>query len=356
MTPLQFEAQYSPLWQELEAGLDVAESGRAKKNAADKTAPFKISKWRAKRSKGEVDGARLSALYRRSCEHLALAQARAYPVHLTQRLELLTQRAHRLIYHRHDFGVARFKRLVLIEFPQSVRAHRWYLLAATLLFVLPTLLIGWATYQDPGFILHVVNASQVDNFDSMYGNGSGPLGRERSANTDWRMFGYYIMHNISIGFQCFAGGIFLGLGSVFFLFYNGVFGGAVAGYLTARGYSENFYSFIITHSAFELTAIVLSGAAGLRLGHALLAPGRRSRLEALKHAAQDAIVVIYGVIGMLLIAAALEAFWSSARWITPEVKYGVGGVCWALVLAYLIWQGRPARLPQSGPTGAARAN
>jgi len=52
-------------------------------------------------------------------------------------------------------------------------------------------------------------------------------------------------------------------------------------------------------------------------------------------------VVIYGVIGLLVVAAAVEAFWSSARWVTPETKYGVGAACWALVIAYLGWQGRP---------------
>jgi hypothetical protein len=44
---------------------------------------------------------------------------------------------------------------------------------------------------------------------------------------------------------------------------------------------------------------------------------------------------------MLLIAAVLEAFWSSARWVPPGVKYGVGAAGWALMLAYLGWQGRP---------------
>jgi uncharacterized membrane protein SpoIIM required for sporulation len=155
------------------------------------------------------------------------------------------------------------------------------------------------------------------------------------------MFGYYIMNNISISFKCFASGIFLGLGSLFFLAYNGVVAGSLGGYLTARGHGETFYSFVITHGAFELTAIVLSGAAGLRLGHALLAPGRYTRGVALKRAAADCAVLMYGVIAMLLIAAALEAFWSSARWVPPGAKFAVGGVAWALVLAYLSLQGRP---------------
>ncbi|MDB5859759.1 MAG: putative rane protein [Ramlibacter sp.] len=331
MTPRQFEAARSPSWQQLEAVLALAEgtSGPAGK------------RW---------DGARLAALYRACCEDLALARARAYPIHLTQRLEQLTQRAHRQIYRRHSFGLRQLGRLALVEFPQAVRDHRGYLLAAAALFVLPLLAVGWASWRDPGFILHLLDAAKVQQFDQMYGPGDGGIGREREADTDWQMFGFYVMHNIGIGFQCFAAGIFAGLGSAFFLLFNGLFLGALAGYLIARGHGENFLSFVVTHGAFELTAIVLAGAAGLRLGHALIAPGRSTRVEALRQSAAEAVVVVYGVVGLLLVAAAVEAFWSSARWVAPQVKYGVGAACWLLVFAYLAWQGRPlaAKEPHAG--------
>lgn len=156
------------------------------------------------------------------------------------------------------------------------------------------------------------------------------------------MFGFYIQHNIGISFQCFASGLFAGIGSLFFLAFNGAFLGGIAGYLTERGLSSTFYSFVVTHGAFELTAIVLSGAAGLRIGHALISPGRRSRREALVVAARDSIVIVYGVAGLLLIAAAVEAFWSSARWIPLSLKYGVAAACWIMVLGYLWRQGRHA--------------
>ena len=332
MTPVKFETDYRPVWDALEAALEQAEgktNKAPKPNKANKTEGPKLA-----------TGAELAALYRRSCEHLALAQARGYPIHLVQRLETLTQRAHRLIYRQQDYGLARLGRLILVGFPQSVRAHRWYLLVSALLFVAPMLLLGWATYRNPTFILHLLDADTVKEFEGMYNDSAKALGRMRSADSDWKMFGYYIMHNIGIGFQCFASGIFAGIGSIFYLVYNGLFAGAVAGYLAAQGHSTNFFSFVVTHGAFELTAIVLAGAAGLRLGYAVLAPGVYTRVQSLKRAALDAVVVVYGVVGMLLIAAAVEAFWSSASWVLPSVKYAVGGACWALVLAYLTWQGR----------------
>jgi uncharacterized membrane protein SpoIIM required for sporulation len=335
MTPLQFETCYSPVWDELEAALNHLQPPR-------KT--FRKSK----NLQPAPDAARLAQLYRLTCEHVALARARAHPAQQLARLELLTERAHQLIYRRTDYGVARFARLFLIDFPQMVRTHHGYVWVATLVFGLPLLLLGLATYIEPSFILTMHDAATVSNYESMYGPSQNAIGRERDAQTDWMMFGYYIMNNISISFKCFASGIFLGLGSLFFLAYNGVVAGSLGGYLTARGHGETFYSFVITHGAFELTAIVLSGAAGLRLGHALLAPGRYTRGVALKRAAADCAVLMYGVMAMLLIAAALEAFWSSARWVPPGAKFVVGGVAWALVLAYLSLQGRPRSVRGAG--------
>jgi uncharacterized membrane protein SpoIIM required for sporulation len=319
-TPRQFELAHAPAWAELEALLGEAEAARAKH--------------------GQWDAARLAALYRSACEQLALAQARAYPIHLVQRLEVLTQRAHRLIYRRQGLHLDALARLFRRDFPRAVRAHGGYVAAAAALFVLPMLALGWASWRDPGFILHLLDAATVQRFDSMYGPGDNDLGRTRDAETDWQMFGFYILNNIGVGFQCFASGIFAGIGSAFFLFFNGLFAGAVAGFLVARGHGENFLSFVVTHSAFELTAIVLAGAAGLRLGHAWIAPGRLTRLQALRAAAREAVVVVYGVVGMLVLAAAVEAFWSSARWIAPQLKYGVGTGCWLAVFAYLGLQGR----------------
>src|SRR5262249_7581877 len=192
------------------------------------------------------------------------------------------------------------------EIPAAVRALRWHVLVAFLALALPMVAMGLATWHDPQFVLTVVDVAQARSFDAMYGPEAGEhLGR--TSGDDWQMFGYYILHNIGIAFQCFAAGLTLGLGSLLMLVHNGLLGGAVAGYLVRRGDAERFFSFVVTHSAFELTAIVLAGAAGLRLGHALLAPGRHGRVDALRRAALQTAPVMYGAFAMLLTAAALEA-------------------------------------------------
>jgi uncharacterized membrane protein SpoIIM required for sporulation len=144
------------------------------------------------------------------------------------------------------------------------------------------------------------------------------------------------MNNISIAFQCYVTGILFGLGSLFFLLSNGVYGGAIAGYVTARGYGGTFFSFVATHSAFELTAIVISGGAGLRIGRSVLLPGRLPRLLSLQIAARETSTLIFGAAVMLVIAAAIEAFWSSAAWVSPQAKLACAAACWMLVILFFV--------------------
>lgn len=322
MTPLQFEKLYEAEWAELESALDRKQSVIAVRGTS---------------------AARFTSLYRRTCGHLAIARSRSYPSHLIDRLEHITARCHQAIYQQREVGGAWLIRVIARDFPTAVRAHRGYVIVATLVFMVPAVIVGLLVYAQPELILSVVDAETASEFDSMYSDSAESIGRIRSADTDWMMFGYYIRNNIGVAFQCFAGGLFAGLGSLFFLAYNGAVGGAVAGYLTSRGLSSTFYSFVATHAAFELTAIFLAGAAGLRIGHGWLAPGRQTRKQSLITASRESVVLLYGVFVMLLVAAAVEAFWSSATWLPVNVKYGVAALCWVGVLSYLLLQGRHAR-------------
>ena len=321
MTPLSFETLYQEEWQELESLLDRV-LGR-KKSAGPPVSPE-----------------RLAALYRRACEQLALARARSYPAYLLDRLDRLTADAHQVIYQQREFGLGVVKRIAMRDFPRAVRADARYVWLATALFVVPAIVLGLLVYFDPNLVLSVVDVATAAEVEQMYSEAAESIGRPRDAGTDWAAFGFYVRNNVSVAFQCFASGLAAGLGSVFYLVYNGAVIGALSGYVTERGLGATFYSFVVTHGAFELTAIALSGAAGLKLGHSLLAPGRRTRGQSLVAAAKECVTIVYGVTAMLVIAAAFEAFWSSARWVPHPVKYSVAGVCWFAVFAYFIWQGR----------------
>jgi uncharacterized membrane protein SpoIIM required for sporulation len=323
MTPLQFEQLYAASWAELE---ELLES---------------ISK-RRRRRENALRLEHVAELYRRACGHLALARARAYPAYLVERLERVTSDAHQAIYYRGELGAGRLKRLLGRDFPAAVRAHAGYVWVAAAVLTLPGVILGMLVHWRPELVLSLVDAGTVAQFEAMYGDDAKSIGHLRDADTDWSMFGYYIQHNIGITFQCFAGGLLLGVGSLFYMAYNGAVIGGIAGYVTERGFGPTFYSFVATHSAFELTAIVLSGAAGMRLGHAIWFPGRHTRVQSLVIAARESIVIIYGAALLLLLAAGVEAFWSSAGAVPHWLKYTVATVCWTAVIAYLSLQGRSA--------------
>jgi uncharacterized membrane protein SpoIIM required for sporulation len=154
------------------------------------------------------------------------------------------------------------------------------------------------------------------------------------------MFGFYIYNNITIGFQTFAGGLLFGLGSLFYLVFNGLFLGVVSGHLTALGFTQTFWPFVAGHSSLELTAIVILGGVGLMLGYGAIAPGRMKRWHAIRDMATEAMPLVYGSVLMLVAAAFVEAFWSSTTWPPVQTKYLVGAFLWVLLGLYLLFMGR----------------
>src|SRR6185295_3108280 len=231
MTPLAFEALSQAEWQELEQHLD------------------RLLNRTSKRTVEPLRGERVAALYRRACEHLALARARSYPAYLLDRLDRLTADAHQVIYQQRDFGVSALRRIVTRDFPRAVRANSGYVWLATALFAVPLLVVGLLVYFQPNLILSVVDAGTAAQLEQMYSRSGEAIGRERDAGDNWTMFGLYIWNNIGIAFRCFASGIAVGLGSIFFLVFNGATIGGVAGYVTERGLGETFWSFVVTHGS-----------------------------------------------------------------------------------------------------------
>lgn len=294
---------------------------------------FALSNKERKQSDMQKD---LPAFYRRLCHQLAVAKERHYSLQLVERLNTLVNACHQQLYHYQFRFQFAFLRFLVFDFPECLRRNRPFVIIGMALFFVPSLLTTWAVASDSDLIYSLMPAEQVRNFESMYADDAETFGRERDAGTDIHMFGYYIYNNIGIAFRTFASGILLGLGSLFFLIYNGLVIGGVMGYMASEGYHSTFFPFVVGHGSFELTAIGLSGAAGLKLGYAILSPGRYTRATALRLAAKDAIMMMYGAFIMLVIAAFLEAFWSSSSQLPIMTKYITGGILWALVIGFFV--------------------
>lgn len=313
-----FESLYAPTWQAFDALVQDI----------DKLSPARAYE--------------LPDLYRKICNHYAIARARYYSPTLVADLHRRVRTGHELLYRQKSAWFWRALGFLWIRFPGQVRAHYKYFWLACALFYLPALGMGFATYLDQELIYSVMPASQVANMEYLYDPTTREVGRsaDRQSDTDFMMFGYYIYNNISIGFRCFALGILFGVGTMVILIYNGVTIGGVAGHVTQLGYIETFWPFVSGHGAFELTAIIISGAAGLRLARPLISPGQLTRLAALRVAGRDSVDLICGAAAMLTIAAFIEAFWSSSTLVSIPLKLMIAAVLWMAVIAYLLFAGK----------------
>jgi uncharacterized membrane protein SpoIIM required for sporulation len=313
MKQAPFELAHAKEWDEFEAFLDKKKS---------------------------FDAAEMPARFRRVCQHLALAAERRYSADLVDRLNRLALRGHHALYVNRRRESQQVLEFMTAGFPRLVRQEWRLVAAAAVLFFGPLFALIGLLQQFPDFAHYLLAPEQIANFHQMYDPANRRIG-VREADTNVMMFGFYIWNNVRIGFQTFAGGMLAGVGSAWFLGANGVIIGAVAGYLTQAGFGETFWSFVAGHSALELVAIVLSGAAGFKLGLAVIAPGSLSRKAALIAAARPAVRIMYGAAMMFLGAAFVEAFWSPLTEVPFNLKISVGAAGWTVLLAYFAFAGRP---------------
>lgn len=281
------------------------------------------------------EASEFSRLFREVCYDLSIVRSREWGAGLTSYLNDLVTRGHNTFYKAPPTRMRQFVRFVSSEFPRVFRRNISYFLAAAVLFFVP-FGITWAVVQNrPELATRVLPTQQLDMMEQMYEEPDmGEFGTGRAT-----MGGFYVYNNAGIALRCFALGILLGAGTVYVLLMNGIVIGAVVGYVVGMGHGDNILSFVVSHGSFELTAIAVSGGAGLMLGEALVHPGQRNRLDALRSRGLEAVQIACGAAAMLVVAAMIEAFWSPAP-IPNEVKYAAGGLLWLLVILYLMLAGR----------------
>jgi uncharacterized membrane protein SpoIIM required for sporulation len=294
----------------------------------------------ARLSPSEVE--ELGRLYRRATSDLAIAR-RDFPQDtVTRYLEHLVGRAHPAVYRRPPADRRRLWRFLAVGFPRAFRASWRYTLAAALLFFVPGLLAFAAVFVDP-LNGRVIVASRP----FVEGVESGRSWLDIAAPERSLMASFIMANNIQVAFLAFAGGVLFGVGSAFVLVWNGLSLGAVAALAGVNGLGPTLAGFVLAHSGIELSVICIAGGAGLRLGHALLAPGFLPRRLALTRASAEAIRLVGGCVPLLVCAGLLEGFVSPSGLPWPA-KLAVGASATVLLYAYLLLAGRGATAA-SGP-------
>ncbi len=281
---------------------------------------------------------RFSALYRAACTDLAMADQYQLPPASVEYLHRLVGRAHSHLYRSRRVGADRWIRYISKIAPQSIFRDPCVKVAFVVFFGLFTLsaMIAWSEVKFPGFPERMVGKAQLkqmkDNFDK-------PLAG--NFNQYVLMAGFYIKHNTSIGLQCFALGPLI-LPSLCALGYNAVVLGASFGYMARSDVDQGdvFFQFVTAHGVFELTAIALSAASGLRLGIGLFATGGLRRLESFRLNAERALPIILAAVVLFFLAAFTEGFISPSP-LPYFVKACVAILSSGMLMYYFVVLGYP---------------
>lgn len=305
----RFIADRRPSWDELDSLLAEAR-GRPERIGAEKMR-------------------RVGSLYRSAAADLALARRR-FPAEATvAALEDLVGRAHGVVYGtavRRESAVHFLTR----GYWRRVRERPALLVVAAVLLLLPVLVAGAWAWDDPGSAGALLPAQ------------SEPVAQPRTQGTDLglspgeraRFSAAISTNNIRVTFGAVAGGVTFGLLTAGILVFNGVLIGVVAGVGVAAGNGGALVELIVPHGVLELSCIVVAGAAGLRMGWALVDPGRRPRGQALVIEGRAAIELVLGTSLWLVVAGLTEGLITPlgiGPWWAVGVGFALGGLYWALV-------------------------
>jgi uncharacterized membrane protein SpoIIM required for sporulation len=284
----------------------------------------------------------MAQLYRALAGDLMRVRRDKLGADLERHLDNLAARAHNALYAGTRLG-NRFKIASLFtDFPGAVRRNLRFFLLASLLFYAPGIIAGLASYADESYALAVLDASQLDMMEEMHSKGHA---EGRDENQDAAMTGFYVFNNVGIAFRCFATGILFGIGPFFYLLSNGLMMGVIFGHLARVGHGANIFSFVSTHGPWELTAIVISGGAGIQMGWAMVRTWGRTRIGNLQAHGLELLRQVAGAAAFLLVAALLEAWYSPSS--LPElVKYISGGIGWIAVFSIIFFFGHKRPIPE----------
>ena len=192
------------------------------------------------------------------------------------------------------------------ELPLVIR-KRHKLLLFTFLFFLAFVAIGvFSAYNDPTFVRSILGDKYVDMTERNIANGD-PFGVYKNGN-ELSMFLYIAFNNIRGAFLVYSMGIFAGVGTLYFLFTNGLMVGVFEFMFFHHNMGFKSLLVIMVHGTLELSAIVIAGYAGLTIGNAILFPGTYTRVQSLKSAAKDSVKIIVSLVPIFIVAAFFEGF------------------------------------------------
>jgi uncharacterized membrane protein SpoIIM required for sporulation/uncharacterized RDD family membrane protein YckC len=288
-----------------------------------------------------------------------LARARTYRVspEVVAYLERLVAAGHNALYRTRSRGRVPVARYVLRDFPAGVVESWRYVLVAFLLFSVPAA-VGYAVLRErPELAEEIAPPVMVSRAEQAAERQARGIGYVETENEDRPVLASWIIsNNIMVCLAAFAGGLVGGILTVLSLVYNGLSLGVGFGVFANHHAAGYLATFIAGHGVLELTAIFISGGAGLRLAQALVAPGDLTRKDAIVLQGAVALRMIGAVVCLLIVAGAIEGLLSASD-AAPAYKFAVSAASAVLLLGYFAsgWvylrTSRPRAAAATGATG-----
>jgi uncharacterized membrane protein SpoIIM required for sporulation len=291
-----------------------------------------------------LDGAQADELiegYQAGATQLSVIKTAAGSTAQGDRLSVILSRA-RLRFTGVSVNVlAQVPRFFLVQLPAALYRLRWLTLAVAFATVLVAALYAVWANNNPEVLANFGSPAELEQlanqgFVSYY-----------SENPASSFAGRVWTNNAWIAAQCVAFGI-LGVYVPYIVLQNAQNLGVTAAIMFAYDEADTFFLYIAPHGLLELTAIFVAAAAGLRIFWSWIAPGARTRGQALAADARALFTVATGLVFVLLISGVIEGYVTPAPWPWP-VKIGIGAAALLAFLAYmLVLGGRAARAGESG--------
>lgn len=278
-------------WRRLERLMDKAEKGSAAKLTDEEILAVPV-------------------LYRSTLSALSVARETSLDQGLIDYLETLSARAYFFVYGSRATLRDRLAAFFRHDWPASVRGLWRETLVSAALMLLGAVVGAWLVMHDPEWFHAFVPVDLAGGRDPGASTDTLRAALDGAKGADGlSVFAAFLFtHNAQVALMAFALGFALCLPTGLLILYNGATLGVFVALYASRGLGVELGGWLLIHGATELFAVILAGAAGLRIGWAVAFPGRAHRLHAAVQAGRRAGVVMGGVVVMLLLAGLLEGF------------------------------------------------
>lgn len=283
---------------------------------------------------GREEVRELGRIYRRTASDLAIARAESRDPRLVNYLNSLVIRAHGRIYRADAQGGKRIRRYFTHELPQTFRRTWRYTFVAFSVFFVFGAFSFVTTKYDPEFSELVgVNPAMRELYIETKTHWWEQLNDSNQEGASRIM-----TNNIQVTIYTFAFGATLGIGTLFYLAYNGANIASVLALTYNAGFGKDLVTFMVAHGVVELSCIFIAGGAGLLIGSAMIMPGDLKRADALRIRGMEAVRLMLGVACLLVVAGTIEGFISPAA-IDPRIKYSIAAITGLALYGYLLFAG-----------------